>query len=309
MKTIRLINSITLSVILLALSSCLGDGTTTITTDRAIPATSNMSYITNTETGNEYIIGTGADYSFHFESVSQKMNVGVTGLQLLPGAGSYTFNLNDVSFEYDSFGAIVAKIPTYTDAKYNVTISDFELNYYQRMMGQLSIPVWTLTYTVDNRFRIRVIQNAFYYFGTTKMTDLSTTQEIIDSETIYYAITFDPKTLDGKELDARINVLNITLPTEKFVDNYIIEQNLKAVISADGYQINGTNCKLIISGSNKQTENVINSASAKGTFLLKDDGQKRNPNVEINFTMDNRYRLEATAGLSFTSGLIGLPQE
>jgi len=303
MKKTKVLSLMAFAFLALAMNSCLGDSDTVITSEQSLAATSNMSYVTDLTTGEEYMIGTGASYNFRFESVSQKMTVSATGLQLIAGAGSYTFEINDVPFKYDSFGAIAAKVESFHDAKNNVSISDFDINYAQRSIGYMNIPVWTITYTVDERFRIRVVQNAIYYFGETKVTDIPTQSSLLDNKTVFYAVSFDPKTLNGKDVEARINIYNILLPDTKVTGNYLIEQNLKANFSANDYTLNGTDCKLFYE-TNKATEFTVNSASANATFLLKDDGKKRNPNIEFAITLNNKYRLTAVAGLSFTEELV-----
>lgn len=292
----------------LGFTSCLGDGKTSFTNERQLSEGNNMSYITDLQTGEEYLLGTGANYNFTFESYEQVTTIKVSGLQVRAGGGSYSFNIVDRKFTYDRFGAIVLDIPEINDLQNNVKITDFSLNFLQRQIAYantgINIPVWTITYTVDGRYRVRVVQNAIYYFGYTDRIQLPD-QDIEDqTSTAYFAVAFDPRNIEGNKVKTNVYAYNILLPGFQSTGDYVMEQTITSTITADGYTFEGMNCKLYENLKTEPTKSVINSITGTASFILKDDGIKRNPNLDLRFTIDNSTQYKAELGYSFTDDLM-----
>lgn len=303
MKKIKFLSAIIAAVAGFAFSSCLGDGSTRITTERNLSGSQNFSYITDLQTNEEYIVGTGANYSMSLESTELTFGLYATGLQVKAGGGSYTFRIKDIKYKYDKFGAIQVSIPNYTDSENNVVISDFDLNYQQRSIGYMNMDIYTMTYTLDNRFKIRVIQTSIFYFGDTEIKEISTSEIKETNRTSYYCIAVDPKTLDGKKMDASLWVYNILIPGQKAKTNYNISEPLYITYSSNGYTLEGINVKVFEDGSKTPSSLVASNVQGNGTYLLRDDGEKRQPNLLLGITIDNQYRINASVGYSFTKEL------
>lgn len=303
MKKIKVLSLITIAFFALSLTSCLSSGHESFTYEKPLSGSQNFSYITDLSTGDEYIVGTGADYNFSFEATDHTLSIYATGLQLRSGAGSYTFRIDDISFKYDKFGAIAATQGTYTDPVNNVTISNLDLNYQQRSIGMMNMDVYTFTYTIDNRYKVRVIQTSTFYFGETEIKDINTSDVELNNKTVYYCVTFDPKTLEGTTIESSIWAYNILLPGQKDKALYEFAQPLKATFTADGYKLSAINAKIFKDNSKDPFEMVASNIQADGSFILSDDGEQRNPNLRIGITLDNKYRITSSVGLSMTKEL------
>lgn len=300
MKKFKVLSALSFIFLAIALSSCLGESKTEITQNPQLASNRNMSVIidrNSADDGAYQIIGTGADYSLSIELTERVFNLSVSGLQLKPGAGSYSFTIANQTFTLDKFGGVMMNIPSYVDEKNNVRITDFKFHYLARGLGGMNIPVWTITYTVNDQYDVRVVPTSCYYFGSTQITDLAEDKTEASGTETYYCVQFDPKTLDGNKVTAFLNVFDLKIPGKQYAESYVIEKELKATVTPVGYTISGVNCKLMTL-NNKETDFKVNSCNAVGTFIVP-TGEKIPDCLDINFVIDNKYRFTAATSYGF----------
>lgn len=177
------------SIVVIGLTSCLGNTSNTITQEFTPYC---ISYVTDVNTGVS-TVNTGTIYK-----VNNNMDEGTLTLEIgnlkLPNGTYVSLNIADQRYTFNESGAMVVRIPSYTSvvAGMSHTITNLNFEYYNRYMGQQSFPMVVLNYVIDDMYAARVIYSPAYYWGTTTVTDQNGNVFTNTAQTSFYGVQFFP---------------------------------------------------------------------------------------------------------------------
>lgn len=276
----------------LLFTSCLGSSESTMTMTRQLLPTYNFSYITDLESNESSIIATGSTTSLSIDFGAQTCGMDVTGLQLRPGGASYSFSIEPTKYSFDRQGALTLNVPTYTDPVSGTKIDNLQLKMADRAIGTSGIPVWNISYRVDNKYDVVVVQNNIFVFGNSKFTD-SKDQEY-STDTPYYAIYFDNKTLDGKQMEGKVYIYNVQF-SESMSQMSLSIDKVPFRFTESGFSGSASNLK-VYNGSNiEQTDLAVTDFSINGRYRQETIMDNPVPNIVANFNIGD-YRAYLSLG-------------
>ena len=281
-------------VIAFIATSCLGSSDSKVELTRTLTSTHNFSVVQRNSDHSQAMFNYGADYSLEISVDQQTLSFAVSSLQYWGDQPRTSFRITDAPYKYDNNGAVVVELPT-VEAD-GVKISDLKLSYLERTDGEISLPAWDITYTINDEYQVRAVQDIVALFGKADVTVIDNGSQY-STEKPYYQLFFDPmKMHDNDMVDGYL-----ILYSAQLADN-MPPLNLKFYFSAKftigGFSINAESLEIYtIDG---QTETVqpdyeISQFSAGGLFSLA--SQNVYP-YYFDFTVGGRYMVGLDLGYS-----------
>lgn len=159
----------------LALTSCLDNDTPTQTVIYNLSY--NNSYVIDYVTpGAEPEFLPGAKYEFKFNITANTCIVSVEDLTLVDDGASYKFSLPETRYTVDTEGFVNLSIPAAEVVIGNATlsISDFKLRQAGAIVdGNKQALYYDISYTVDNKYVVKVVQSNNIFNTRTVVTNLN----------------------------------------------------------------------------------------------------------------------------------------
>lgn len=279
MTNLKIFASLILGVLF---TSCLGDSGSTMTMTRQLLPAYNFSYITDRESNESSIIATGSTTSLSIDFNAQTCGVNVSGLMLRPGGASYSFTIDPAKFSYDRTGALVMNIPTYTDALSGTRIDNMSIRMLDRVVNGSGIPVWNLSYTIDNKYDVVVVQNNIFLFGDSRFTDED--GKAYETNQPYYAVYFDNKTVSGTGVEGKVYMYNVQFSSSLQQTNLVIDK-VPFRLTSTGFTASADNLKVFNSNNTEQTDLAVTDFSINGRFKQEILMDNPIPNVVANFNI------------------------
>lgn len=188
MKLFRLFLSV---MVVLGLSSCMGDTSNTITQEFSPYI---QSYVVENATGSS-ILSSGASYKVLNDIDKGTISLEISGLKM-PNNTSMSLKINDQRYSYNEQGAMVMRVPSYTTTMAGMThtVTDLNFEYYSRYMGQQAFPMLVLSFEIDSEYTVRAVYSPAYYWGTTTVVDQDGKTYTNSDQSSFYGIQFFAET-------------------------------------------------------------------------------------------------------------------
>ena len=243
MKNLKLFASLLLCVLF---TSCLGSNESTMTMNRQLLPINNFSYITDLENQSSAINAAGSTTTISIDFNAQTCGVDVAGLQLKPGGANYSFSIEPTKFTFDRIGALQLSIPSYVDPITGTTIDNFKLRMLERTMNNMGFPIWNISFRVDNKYDVVVVQNNMILFGESVFTDPDGKE--FTTNTPYYGLIFDNKSLeDGNKLKGKFYFYNVQFTSSAQMLN-LFTDTMTFTFNESGYRASAENVKVYQEG-------------------------------------------------------------
>ena len=281
-------------VIAFIATSCLGSSDSKVELTRTLTSTHNFSVVQRNSDHSQAMFNYGADYSLEISVDQQTLSLAVSSLQYWGDQPRTSFRITDVPYKYDNNGAVVVELPT-VEAD-GVKVSDLKLSYLERTDGEIALPAWDITYTINDEYQVRAVQDIVALFGKADVTVIDGGSQY-STEKPYYQLFFDPmKMHDNDMVDGYL-----ILYSAQLADN-MPPMNLKFYFSAKftigGFSINAESLKIYTidgQGETEQPDYELSQFSAGGLFSLA--SQNVYP-YYFDFTVGGRYMVGLDLGYS-----------
>ncbi|MBD5198965.1 MAG: hypothetical protein HDS83_01050 [Bacteroidales bacterium] len=281
-------------VIAFIATSCLGSSDSKVELTRTLTSTHNFSVVQRNSDHSQSMFTYGADYSLEISVDQQTLSFAVSSLQY-SGDQRTSFRIKDVPFKYENKNgqsAIVVDQPTVESD--GVKVSDLKLSYLERTDGVISLPAWDITYTINDEYQVRAVQNIVALFGKADVTVIDNGSQY-STEKPYYQLFFDPMKMHDNDMVDGYMILY----SAQLADN-MPPLNLKFYFSAKftigGFSINAESLKIYTIDGQTETEQPdyeISQFSAGGLFSLT--SQVEYP-YYFDFTVGGRYMVGLDLG-------------
>lgn len=272
-------------VIAVLATSCLGSNSSSFEYTRSLQSSSNFTVVSD-GTGDETVIATGGVYELRILPDEGKLSVSVSGLQLSPNSGSYSFTIQDAPFKYDETGALVVSVTDHLDASgQGLAINKFELRYLERYMdGTTAIPAWSISFIVNGRMNVRAIQKTTVLFGLSEVT-VAQSGTTYRQNTSYYSLRFVPDGATSNQIKA-----NLYLFDAKFADK-MPQMNLgildiPTTVGVNSFSMHVADLPIYTVNGNDKTEEPdfrISDFNGMGGYGIAAD------NIHFDFTVGGRF--------------------
>lgn len=185
----------------------------------------------------EYSITLNPTYSFVYNMSKGTLDVDMSNIKLGDsGYSGMSFKLSGMGFSLgeDYFWKTSAKDVIPYGASSSFVFNSFNLNALPtRTIANMGIPVYYMTYTVNNRYRVMVYPTQLVYFGSIAASDLNNNTDfsITDDKESYYAVQINPEKMtaqllvSGAQYKQGMNRYNFRvkdLPIELTTNGYVI---------------------------------------------------------------------------------------
>lgn len=147
----------------------------------------------------EYSITLNPTYSFVYNMSKATLDVDMSNIKLGDsGYSGMSFKLSGMGFSLgeDYFWKTSARDVVPYGASSSFVFNSFNLNALPtRTIANMGIPVYYMTYTVNNRYRVMVYPTQLVYFGSIAASDLNNNTDfsITDDKESYYAVQINPE--------------------------------------------------------------------------------------------------------------------
>lgn len=299
MKKLSYLAILVISVIA---TSCLGSNSSSFEYTRSLQSSANFSVVKNIETGAESVIANGAVYELKIRPDEGKISVSVSGLQLTPNSGSYSFTIDDATFKYDETGALVLTVTDHLDTSMSgIAINNFSLSYLERYMdGSTAIPAWAISFTINGRYTVRAVQKTTVLFGTSDVTVIQSGSNYTQN-TAFYSLRFDPTGATSNEIKA-----NFYLFDAKFADKMpkmnMAILDIPVTIGVNSYSMRADELKIYTVDEANNTEEQpdfrITDFAASGRYGTAADLN------HFEFTVGGRFETILSLGCKFPTEVI-----
>lgn len=177
-------------MIVIGLSSCLGDTNNTLTQDFT-----NYCVTYVQDAAGQSVMTAGTGYKVVTNVDKGTMNVEITNLRL-PNNTNVNITLADQKYGFNTQGATTLSVPSYVSVANGTshTVTSFKMEMYSRYLAGQSYPILVMSYTVDALYDVRVIYNPSYYWGTTTVTDENGNVYENKEVTSFYGVQFNTET-------------------------------------------------------------------------------------------------------------------
>lgn len=178
----------------LTFTSCLNSSHTEEIYTSRLGSDECFNYVKDLETG-ESIITHGASYIFIYNFTEALIDVQISGLQIASNFSGLSFKLPSFKMGADNkkgFYVCSGENITPVNTSENYVFNKFSFRSLPaRSYNGVSQPVFCLTFTINNRYQVTVLQKDNMYFGTTNgaAIDGSALESNYDAA---YAVTLDP---------------------------------------------------------------------------------------------------------------------
>lgn len=275
----------------IGLTSCLdSDGNDQTSTDNLYQV---FNLVQDTQTGDIEVIP-AVSYTMEFNFTKSTVNFAITGLQVSHSSPAYNVAEMNVKYSLNEKGEVVFNIPSMTNGV--CTVTDLRFRYRMRNMGVNNIPVYDITYTVNNNYKVRAVQTATYYFGETE-TSILGTESVYTTDKTFYCVVFDPTSVkDGKML-TRLLMYNAKF-APKMPEMNLMLLDLYAELDLRGYTVEQDEAK-VYTGSpqnpKEEPDYLVTGFTMSGSYAN---------GVEFDYTSAGRFKSSAVCGFDFTDGLL-----
>lgn len=213
----------------LAMTSCLDSGKNETSTTITVDDSQNFNYVYNVETNQGELLD-GADYIIKYIWSDSKADVVVRDLELENGAGKIGFTMSGLKITQAQDGATVISVPSVIDDDNNHVITSLTIKRWERFVGNYGLydPITIISYVLDNKYVVRMVQSKFTLVGVTRDTSLANAQEL--AQFPMYTFAFQQ---NGK---ATITAQNITLAEQNF--SKVVMNNVPFSVDTQGINFN-----------------------------------------------------------------------
>ncbi|MCM1355631.1 MAG: hypothetical protein NC212_04395 [Staphylococcus sp.] len=222
----------------ISMTSCLGNSTSDSVSTFNYGNKDCFNRVVDAQTG-ETSITLNPVYTFRYNFSKESLDAELSNIKLGDGFSSLAFKLIGLSLKQDTKdGFLVSSgrdiIPY--GAEQSFVFDTFNLRSLPgRRLGNYSIPVYMLTYTINNRYRVTVYPTTSFFVGSTEsMTtnpDATTVSYTDKGGESYYSVQLDPEKMKAKLLVAGVK-FNSTMASQNFTVT-----NLPLELTANGYKV------------------------------------------------------------------------
>ncbi|MDE6266250.1 MAG: hypothetical protein K2M07_02740 [Muribaculaceae bacterium] len=279
------------AVILLGLTSCLGDSDNEQIEKERIYQIFNV--VEDTQKGTTEIV-TGVAYQMEVNFTNMTMNLSISGLQVSQSAPAYNLEIQNVNFQINKQGEIVVNVPSVSNGA--VTVSDFKFKKRMRSMGMEGIPVYDITYIVNGSYNVRSVQMSTFYFGQTETTIIGT-ESLFKTDETFYCVTFDPTVRKDGKPQARLFMYNAKF-APKMPEMNLMLLELYADFTVDGFTIKADEASVYtgtVQNPKEEPDYAVTDFDMIGKFST---------GVEFEYTAAGRFHSSAKCGYDFTDGVL-----
>ncbi len=301
----KILNYLFAAVLAIAFSSCLSSNDKLITTT-AFTSGQNGSFVEDLEKGTSRLIGTGGAYNLEINYTESTVNISVSGLQLIPGGSSYSFDIKDQKFTFDQTGSILVNIPNYIDTRTNVVINNFSMRFLDRqvVLGSSSVanPAWAISFEVNQRFKVNVVQYTTYYFGKSDVTIIATGEKSETTEA-FYCLALDSQSVDTDKnmVTGRLYMYNAQFASNMPKMNMVIK-DIPVKVTSEGLVFDSASLKLYVNENTEQPDYGVTDFYGVVDFDAKPDSENNMHNLDITFTCANRFLVRLDLGFIYKVG-------
>lgn len=290
-NNMKITNLLLAAAVMLGFTSCLGGDSEQIETKTLYQV---FNYVEDVQTGKGEIV-TGTSYEMELNYTKGILNLSINGIQTSQSAPSYTVSISDIKYSFNEKGEMLINVPRASNGV--ITITDLKFKYRQRTINySMSIPVFDITYTINDAYKVRSIQESTFYFGDTKTSIIGSPQEF-KTDKSYYCVTFAPSTrVDGKP-QARLFMYDAKF-APKMPEMNLMVLELYADFSLDGYTITAPTAKVYtgtVQNPKEEPDYAITNLNLTGKFST---------GVEFDYTAAGRFNSSAVCGYDFTEGVL-----
>ncbi len=155
----------------MTLSSCLGNSESEEKGTANYGGSSCLNYVTDLETNQSFVSTTPPSYTFNFNYTKGNVNIEVSSLQLAQNFSALNFQLPEMKVEADYyFMKMQGTDITPINVASQYVFSKFLARYSNRVWNGSFWPVFQISYTINNRYEVKVIPTSLLLFGTTTST-------------------------------------------------------------------------------------------------------------------------------------------
>lgn len=273
----------------LTFTSCLSDHTDNKQTYTARLGSSEcINRVEDLETGDVFIANNGAAYQIEFNLTENTISTQIAGLILSPNITGLSLRVPTLPLKVDEKkGFYVCSgtdlTPEGTQGAYVFTNFSLRAAPGRSYNGQ-GIPVYCLNYTLNNRYRVCVIQKDNYYFGKTNVTATNAGSQPYTSQEPACRIV-----LDGEKKTATFYYANLKFTSTSTVESFYIK-DIPYTITANGYtmqmidgvkpfSISGVKMEETTISSLNVVANVITGANISFRYEITENGETRSYNI------------------------------
>lgn len=298
MKLKKIVLPAFLLAALASMTSCLGgDSTQTQTMGLSTANCFNIAYDYNNSETN--IIPVGANTSVKIDYSAGTASVEITGLQVSPTSASYAITIADQKFTFDSSNTMIISVPSYIDTERNVTINNFTLKYLDRTNGYYSLPVWTVTFTMDSRYDVRIVQKEVYYWGKSTVNVGGNVQTFTNP---YYGIRFDPTNAVNGVIKSSLYLLDAQF-SENMPTMNLQMKDIPTTVDLNRFSMNASTIDVSTADGVTQPEYAVTNLRGSGSFGIGKES------VSIDFTVANRIQTNLLIGTEIATSTTTTPNQ
>lgn len=279
MKFKSILSVVAVSALMTAVSSCSDNDTE----DRYnLPNYPSFAVVTDLTTGTN-VIDKDIRTQLSVESYDGTLSLEVSGVDIESGRQQLSFSTGDQSATIAKDGCMSFKM---NDLQSNAgDISQLQCQFYPRFTASGgSLPFLNAGFVVDNRYKVRIVDNACVWFGETNVMTTGDPTPYISREP-QYVVRFD--TQKGT---ADLYVYNARFAAAMPQAFNMIFPDIPFTITQDGYALSSARLVPRI-GDTPYEKYVITDLNVSGNFLSNQ--------LSVSFTCAGRYQVGATLGPVF----------
>lgn len=230
-----------------AMTSCIGgddDGGNNTTT---LIYTSCLNYVVDNPSGvgglyNDPKSTTTMGYSLTFDFDKKTASVGIANLSLSNEIKNLYFDLYDMPLKADggslkvSAYNIIPKVGGVPASGY--MIDQFVMTFTDRVYNGAYMPVVTISYTINGRYKVEVMPMENIYFGNTKVTTIASGEEY-DTTDPYYRVSLKQDKTTA-EVTADVYVYNAKFSSAMPVQSEMVFKNAALEFNSAGFNVSAS---------------------------------------------------------------------
>lgn len=293
------ISYLAMLVIAFITTSCLGSSDTKVELTRSLGSAHNFTVTQRYSDQAQFINGSGADYKLEISVTEGKVSLSVMDLFYWEGQPRVSFRVIDAPYKInETSGAFELEVENVEGS--NVKISDLKVYSIERQLNPNSYeiyPAWDITFTVDDMYQVRAVQDILLLFGKASSTEIDT-DKTFEDEKAYYQLVFEPKSVkDGDKVGGSIIMYNASY-TAGMPPSTLKLEFTDATVNFAGFSINsGTMTVYELRGDSwfVNPDYEITSFSGGGAWSLKNVAPDRYP-YYLDFTVGGKYNVGLDLG-------------
>lgn len=273
----------------LTFTSCLSDHTDNKQTYTARLGSSEcINRVEDLETGDVFIANNGAAYQIEFNFTEGTIDTQIAGLILSPNITGLSLRVPTLPLKVDEKKGFY--VCSGTDLSSQETQSAYVFTNFSlraapgRTYNGQGVPVYCINYTLNNRYRVCVIQKDNFYFGKTNVTATTPGAQTYTSEDPVCRIV-----LDGTNKTATFYYANLKFSNSSAVESFYLK-DVPYTVTANGYTIqliDGVNPFSLSGVKMEETTvsnlnvvaNVITGATVSYRYTVTENGETKSYNI------------------------------